>query len=90
MHNIWWASSERLDHRCPANAFIVEIGGLADRFLMEMEENVNSGDPKWDVHDFMQGSVAYPIDSFLCFGDDDFYLHSFTSLICQLFYECQI
>jgi hypothetical protein len=26
-----------------------------------------------------------PIASFLCFVDYDFYLHSFTSLICQLF-----
>jgi hypothetical protein len=42
-HNIWWVTSVRRDYRLLATFFNFEISGLADEFLMEIEENVNLG-----------------------------------------------
>ena len=44
--NIWWVSSARPTNRFLATLFNIQINGLADRFLMEIEENVNPGTEK--------------------------------------------
>jgi hypothetical protein len=43
---MWGASSVRQDHRLLATFFNFKIDGLADRFLMKIEENVNPGAEK--------------------------------------------
>jgi hypothetical protein len=43
---MWGASSVRRDHRLLATFFNIQISGLADRFVMEIAENVNPGTEK--------------------------------------------
>jgi hypothetical protein len=42
-HKMWGVSSVRRDYNFLATFFNLQISGLADRFLMEIEENVNLG-----------------------------------------------
>ena len=44
--NIWRGSGEEADYNFLAKLFMFNISGLADRFLMEVVENVNPGTGK--------------------------------------------
>jgi hypothetical protein len=49
-------SSERVDYRLLATLFNVQINVLVDRFLMEIEENVNPGPQKGEVSEIPLGN----------------------------------
>jgi hypothetical protein len=50
-YKMWSVHSDKLDYSLLATLFNFQIRGLADRSLMEIEENVNPGTESWAAHE---------------------------------------